>query len=284
MSDYESLFSQAFALFSEQKFAESLFKLAEAERHLITLGAATLMSSLENLKGFNYLGLQNYKLAQESFEKALKINPHSSQACAGLGEVFYLFHDDQHSKTMFEWGVINDVNNKFAVLGLAKVNKLLGISENHNSLLNADGGEESVNSEDDIKTIMETAADLFDKNRHLEAIHKLGYAEGVIVANFNRLKELITSLLVMKGEGFLRICDLDKAQEEFEKVLNYCPESSKACWGLGEVLANKKMYEEAKTMYEFAIKHDPSDLENIKSLVLINRKLGFADDHNDLFN
>ena len=61
-------------------------------------------------------------------------NPNSSQACAGLGEVLFLSGKDKEAKTMYEWGVKNNPLNQFAVEGLIKVNKVLGIQENHNTL------------------------------------------------------------------------------------------------------------------------------------------------------
>ncbi len=73
--------------------------------------------------------------AKDYFEQALNQNPASSQACAGLGEIFFLSKMYNESKTMYEWAVVNDVNNAAAGEGLAKVNKKLGFPGNHNSIV-----------------------------------------------------------------------------------------------------------------------------------------------------
>lgn len=279
MSDFETLFANAFTLFGEQKFAESLFKLAEAERHLINLETPALISGLENLKGFNYLGLQDYKEAKKCFEKALKINPDSSQACSGLGEVLYLTHDDWHAKTMYEWGVKNNKDNQFAVQGLARINRILGFQENHNSLLKVDGSEEIINSDEDVLEIIKNASALYEGEKYLEAIYKLDFAEGVLRANLDQLKQHMVDLLVMKGTGFFKIGQYDRAEGEFEKALNYNPESSQACLGLGRVFLKRKMNEEAKTMFEWSRKNDPANPEAKAELERINLKLGLPENH-----
>lgn len=87
------------------------------------------------VKGCAYLGLQDIEHAKSSFEDALAVNPNSSEACAGLGEVFYLAEMDQQSKTMYEWAVKNDPANTKAVHGLSRINQILGLPSDHNTLI-----------------------------------------------------------------------------------------------------------------------------------------------------
>ena len=94
-----------------------------------------LVSYYENLMGIVLLSLKKNDEAKEAFETALVTNPNSSQACAGLGEVLFLSGKDKEAKTMYEWGVKNNPQNQFAVEGLSKVNKVLGLKENHNNLV-----------------------------------------------------------------------------------------------------------------------------------------------------
>ncbi len=94
-----------------------------------------LVCAYENLKGFNYLGLNENESARECFENALNLDPESSQACAGLGEVFFLEGKDKEAKVMYEWGLKNNPGNQFALDGLKKINSILGIEETDNSLL-----------------------------------------------------------------------------------------------------------------------------------------------------
>ncbi|NWF90421.1 MAG: glycosyltransferase [Ignavibacteriaceae bacterium] len=68
------------------------------------------------------------------FEEALKLNPSSSDACFGLGQI--LFNDEffEAAKTMFEWAVKNNPQNQTAFGALKTVNEILSLPQNHNSL------------------------------------------------------------------------------------------------------------------------------------------------------
>ncbi len=98
-------------------------------------GENTLICVYENLKGFNYLGLNDPAKARQCFENALQLDPGSSQACTGLGETFYLDGMDREAKVMFEWAVKNNPENKMAEEGLKKVNSILCLKETDNSLV-----------------------------------------------------------------------------------------------------------------------------------------------------
>ena len=134
------LVDSAYEFFNTKKYSESLEVLSNFDE---VLGAEALSDkekdairvSLLNLKGFNFLGLNALEQATEMYAGALEINPNSSQACAGLGEVFHMQFKDEESKTMFEWAIKNNPGNLFAVSGLAKVNRTLGFAESHNNLV-----------------------------------------------------------------------------------------------------------------------------------------------------
>ncbi len=129
------ILESSFDLFGLKYFDEALDTLKKSEGAFYSQDSKELISAFENLRGFNYLGLDNKDLAKNSFEKALNINPLSSQACAGLGELFYLDGKDKEAKTMYEFSVKNNPDNQFAIGGLEKVNKILGLPEENNSLL-----------------------------------------------------------------------------------------------------------------------------------------------------
>ncbi len=129
------LLEASFELFGMKCYSDALETLNKSEGLFYSQQREELISSFENIKGFNYLGLNDKESARQCFEKALNLNPASSQACAGLGEVLYLSGKDEDSKTMYEYAVKNNPGNKFAAAGLAKVNKLLKLPENHNSLM-----------------------------------------------------------------------------------------------------------------------------------------------------
>lgn len=79
--------------------------------------------------------VQDLEKAKSNFEEALKLNPASSEACFGLGQVFYQAEMFEESKTMIEWAVKNNPENTKAIEALKSVNEVLSLPENHNSLL-----------------------------------------------------------------------------------------------------------------------------------------------------
>lgn len=135
--DFFTSLRDAFTYFQEKKFVKSLGRLNSAEKYLedkaISKTNASKAAGIENFKGFNLLALDRLEEARNCFEKALNINPSSSQACAGLGEVFYLTGDDEKAKIMFEWAIANNLENEFAKAGLRKTNLALGLEPGHNS-------------------------------------------------------------------------------------------------------------------------------------------------------
>ena len=134
------LVDSAYDSFNSKNYEASLEVLSNidevlAAENISETEKTTIEVSLLNLKGFNFLGLNNLEKATEMYASALELNPNSSQACAGLGEVFHMQYKEEEAKTMFEWAIKNNPGNLFAVSGLAKVNKDLGLEANHNNLV-----------------------------------------------------------------------------------------------------------------------------------------------------
>ena len=134
------LIDSAYDFFNSKRYSESLEVLSNLDavlnkEKLSDKERETIQVSLMNLKGFNYLGLNDLDKATEMYAGALEINPNSSQACAGLGEVFHMQYKEEEAKTMFEWAIKNNPGNLFAVSGLAKANRELGLEESHNNLV-----------------------------------------------------------------------------------------------------------------------------------------------------
>jgi tetratricopeptide (TPR) repeat protein len=73
-------------------------------------------------KGKVFLMMKRIEEAQASFEYALTINPESSEACEGLGNVFLMTGQYDNAKTMMEWAVKNCPTNLYAVDSLEKIN------------------------------------------------------------------------------------------------------------------------------------------------------------------
>jgi tetratricopeptide (TPR) repeat protein len=136
----DEILSSVFKLFELKKYNEAFEALQSTEQLFYSQIESEkenhLISSYENMKGMILLALKRNEDAKKSFELALSINPVSSQACAGLGEVFFLLSKDKEAKSMYEWAVKNNPGNKFASEGLGKINLILGFEKNHSSLEN----------------------------------------------------------------------------------------------------------------------------------------------------
>jgi len=78
---------------------------------------------------------------------------------------------------------------------------------------------------------------------------------------------LLTANTSMLSEEF------EKAREYFEQVLSMNPISSQACYGLGEIFYAAGMFQESKTMFEWALKNNPINLKNFNALKIVNEKL-----------
>ena len=103
--------------------------------------------------------------------------------------------------------------------------------------------------------------------------------------NSNRIGfEKITKdeLLNIAGNLALAKNDLELAKEYFEKQLESSPNSSKACFGLGEVFNLAELYEEAKTMLEWAVVNDNENQNAKAKLYEVNKKLNLPENHNSL--
>jgi GT2 family glycosyltransferase/glycosyltransferase involved in cell wall biosynthesis len=89
-------------------------------------------------------------------------------------------------------------------------------------------------------------------------------------------------LLNLAGNIALINNDLETARICFEKELSLMPTSSFACIGLGELFLAQSLNENAKTMFEWAVKNDPSNKNALELLCRVNLSLGFEEYHNSL--
>ena len=140
--ELQTRLAMAGELFSKKRFAESIGVLEGAEEMIAGIpGPARdeATAGVETIRGMNLLGLSDLEGAKASFEHALKIQPGSTHACAGLGEVLYLAGMDKQAKVMFEHAVALGASNTFASAGLAKTNMALGLAADHNTLREGEG-------------------------------------------------------------------------------------------------------------------------------------------------
>lgn len=128
----------------------------------------------------------------------------------------------------------------------------------------------------------------FERTRIYLADNELNLAQESIVQaidNFNESNTQIIQydeLLNLAANIFLAVGDLSKAQNYFEQELQTNPQSSSACFGLGQIFFAQENYEAAKTMFEWAIKNDEANLKAKEALQNVNEILGLDVNHNSL--
>ncbi len=276
----EELFAETYSLYQKKLFNDSLTVLIELEKFIDACPdeiKPETAASVFNLSGFNYLALGENDLARQSFEKSLNILPDSSTACVGLGEIFYLEGKDKEAKTMYEWAVKNNPANEMAVKGLNKINEVLGMERNDNSL-NA-----SPNIDEQVETLFSETYSLYEKKMYKEALIVLLELEKFVTNSSEEIHpDTLVSIINLSGYNYLGLNDIDNARESFERALNINPSSSSACAGLGGIYTIFAMDAEAKTMFEWAVKNNPENQTAVSSLASVNRRLGFSQNHNSL--
>lgn len=196
-----------YEIFEIKKFREALQILNENQQlfysQYVEGGKNELISAYENLKGMVYLSLNEVDNAKLCFESALNLNPESSQACSGLGEVFYLKGEDKNAKIMYEWGVKHNSQNLFAKAGLSKVNLLLGFHPEDNSLMRDD--ENKVKAV--LEKILDSIRELYELQHYQEAYEALSKTEENFIT-FNKIyggKELLASYYKLKSDLVLKL-------------------------------------------------------------------------------
>lgn len=289
MSNMDIVFDQAYKLFEEKSFDSALETIENAEQQMNMEMLESeiqkdeldaLRASISNFKGYNYLGMGDLETAKALFEEALRLNPNSSQACAGLGEVFYLCGMDQEAKILFEWAVDMNPGNRVAEAGLLKVNKNLGLPEFHYTL-NIDL---TINKKAKFYNQVANAYSYFTDGKYDEALRSLKTLDDTynpLYASKDSVQKSAT-LENFKGFNYLAMNNLDDAKKAFERALNLNPNSSQACSGLGEIFFLQEKDKEAKAMFEWGVKNNPNNQFAVSGLAKVNKNLGFEMRHNYL--
>lgn len=273
---------EAYKLFGEKNFSDSIAKLNSALKLLGSIedkNKEEVIAQINNFVGFNQLAVGNVEKAKAAFESSLEINSESSQACAGLAEVFYLSGNDKEAKTMYEWAVKNNNVNAFAVAGLAKVNKSLGLPAEHSTL---DFGLSSTENEEAADLVTSAYEKYIDKDFG-QAVEFLKKAESLFDENPNNKNSKNSLSKIYNFKGFCNLA-LNKSQDartDFEKALSLNPESSQACAGLGEVFYLIEHDKEAREMYEWAVALGPKNKFALSGLEKVNKILDLPENDTD---
>ncbi len=87
-------------------------------------------------------------------------------------------------------------------------------------------------------------------------------------------------ILNLAGTLLLSKNELEEAKNCFELELNENPNSSTACFGLGEVFYQAEMIEDSKSMFEWAIVNNDDNQDAHTRLREVNTKLNLPEEHN----
>lgn len=257
-------------------FAESTFngQLTEEKNYLFA-------ASFYNLKGFNYLGLNDLENARKVFEKALNIYPESSKSCDGLAEVFYSEGNYEAAKTMFEYAVKFDPENQNAQDGL---NRLSTVNQSEKQIRIPGDKKNDEELEIVLNEIIDKIYVLFTLKKYNEAITALENTQELFYSGFEEGGEnkLISIYENLKGFNYLGLNETGNARECFEIALNLNPESSQACAGLGEVFFLEGKDREAKVMFEWGLKYNLDNGFAAEGLKKTNSILGIEETNNSL--
>lgn len=136
------------------------------------------------------------------------------------------------------------------------------------------------NSQSNLDDCIKSAKFYLDGNNLELALHNIEKAIELCEAEETEIE--IAPLLNLAGRLSFTLNDFQKAKKYFELELNISPFSSSACSGLGDVLAAEEQYENAKVMYEWALKNDPQNIEAAQKLSNVNEFLGYEINHTSL--
>jgi len=122
VSEFDNLFIEAYNLYESGDYKMAMGKVTKAVKHFTPNETMITKEDIYILIGNICLSLNELENSKAAFETALKSNPQSSEACFGLGMIFYQYSQVNEAKTMFEWAVRNNPGNKPAINVLNELN------------------------------------------------------------------------------------------------------------------------------------------------------------------
>ncbi|MDP4114572.1 MAG: glycosyltransferase [Bacteroidota bacterium] len=274
-SDFQNLFLKAYNDYADKQLAAALSSIENAEKIFRQNESDITLEDVYLLKGYIYLALNSTDKARQAFETALQNNPNSSDACKGLGDIFFREKMYPEAKTMYEWAVRNNSNNTDAEDALLKVNNLLSVSPSTDSYADL-ANDQMENIETEFDEMVKSSYLKLETKEYESALLALYEAEDIYDETASNLF-LPEDVCILRGTIYMEIRKYEKAQIAFEKALNINPQSSEACRGLGEVFFKSDMINESKVMFEWAVKNDPGNSQAAESLTKVNSILGLVE-------
>lgn len=87
----------------------------------------------------------------------------------------------------------------------------------------------------------------------------------------------IDELLNLIANTAVQTGNLEKANYYFSEELKINPNSSRACVGIAQTYYESELYNESKSMFEWALKYEPFNKNAFKGLTIVNQKLNLND-------
>ncbi len=168
---------------------------------------------LYGLRGSYFLMIGNLELAKEHFESALNYDAESSEACTGLGEVFYQSNIYDSAKEMFEWAVKLDGNNEFAKEKLLKINRENNMLNTNSEAVNPvhykklEQAEEFINAENYSRARSILGEIISEDKKHVDALNDLSVID-ILEGNFYGAAEMISKIIDIDPQNEVAIDNL----------------------------------------------------------------------------
>lgn len=246
MNTFNELFLAAYDLFTNGRFVLAVEKLDEAAQ--IYPESDNNEFSLEDLyilRGTAKFSQNLLEDAKEDFEKALRTNPESSEACLGLGKYFLANGSGESAKKMFEWAVKNNPSHPGAQQALKDINLKLNLSEDDNTLFAAELSE----METEKDNCIEEASELFVQKRFEEAIKKLNIAK-------KNHETFLASIENFIAFNYLGLQEFNEAAKSAGRALELNPSSSQAYATLGEIDFLNNRFKSSRTKFSQALSYN----------------------------
>lgn len=253
----KQVLAEALHYFESKEYKKSLSILTDVENEY-----KELLASVYNFKGFNFLALNQITNAKQSFEQAKLVNPNSSQAYAGLGEVFYLQNNDSEASEMYAKALAINPENQFAIAGQKKTG---GVVQKPGVMQDTTIKE----IENDIALAFKAYSD----KKYDEGLKILELPESRLRQIDNIDVELFSRMLNFKGFLYLGKQDKENARAAFEEALKINPQSSQSATGLGEVFFMENNLSAAKQMFEWGVKLNADNNFAVACLEKVNKLL-----------
>lgn len=219
-------------------------------------------SILHNLKGLAHQNLNDFDMAECTFQKAIQLNDKNAEAHNNLGNILF-FKNDFHG-AIINYQNATKVNRSYFLayknLGIAYQK----INDQRNAII---AFKQAVKINPNEENLLNELTILLIENSKLEQAAK--FAERALRINANSVNNLNAKGLVMYHTGRLK-----DALKMYTKALQISPQDSRVLTNIGNVFRLLDNYENAIKYYQLALSNDPQNSAIIFNIGLCKGELG----------